>query len=148
MRDHGASAIVPLNRCMIVGCAAFSLFMLPWWATTLVTVVLAMLWKVASDQYGGMQVCLLLLPGMFLGLAAMGKRIQEAEASGRSIGIGAVVVNALGPPALFVLSMLGAMTLIVGTALARDWLIARFRRHQGQSIPSSNSDDESDGVNC
>jgi hypothetical protein len=126
MRDHGASAIVPLNRCMIVGIAAFSLFMLPWWITVIVLGLGAALWRVASDQYGGMQLCLLLLPGVFLGLATVGKRIEEAQANGRTISIVEAAVNTFGPAVLFVLLMVGAMAMTVAAALALDWLKAKW----------------------
>lgn len=128
MRDHGASAIVPLNRCMMIGLVAFSLFLLPWWVTAIVIGLCAALWRFASDQYGGMQLCLLLLPGMFLGLATVGKRIQEAQANGRTISMVEAAVNTLGPPLLFVLSMFAAMAMIVGGALALDWLKAKWQR--------------------
>ena len=109
MRDHGAAAIVPLNRCMMIGCVLFSLILLPWWCTLAVAVLVAALWRVTSDPYGGMQLCLLLLPGMFLGLAAIGRTLEQAEADGRVVELGEFLAVAVFPVVFFVLSMLVVM---------------------------------------
>ncbi len=66
MRDHGAYAIEPMNIVMMVGCVVTSLVAMPWWITVPLTLLMVAIRNVARDPYGGMQICVLLLPGLFL----------------------------------------------------------------------------------
>lgn len=130
MGDHGASAVVPVNRLLMIGCVAFSLFTLPWWITVIVVGLIGSLWKVASDQYGGMQICLLLLPGLFLGLATLGRHLQDSESANQTVGFGYTLLITILPIGLFVITMLGAMLVIVALMLLWEWLIEKVRARQ------------------
>ena len=130
MGDHHASAIVPVNRLLMIGCVAFSLFTLPWWITVIVVGLIGSIWKVASDQYGGMQICLLLLPGLFLGLTALGRHLQASESANQTVGLGDTLLITILPIGLFVITMLGAMLVIVTLMLLWEWLIEKVRARQ------------------
>ena len=130
MGDHGASAIVPFNRFLMIGCVAFSLFMLPWWITLSVFGLIGTIWKVASDQYGGMQICVVLLPGLFLGLATLGRHLQESESADQTAGLGYTLLITILPMVLFAITMLGAMLMIVAVALLWEWLMKKVRTRQ------------------
>ena len=130
MGDHGASAIVPINRLLMIGCVAFSLVTLPWWITVIVVGLMGAIWRVASDQYGGMQLCLLLLPGLFLGLATLGRHLQESESADQTVGFGYTLLITILPIGLFTITMLGAMLVIVALTLLWEWLFEKVRSRQ------------------
>lgn len=144
MRDHGASAIVPLNRSLMIVCMLLSLFLLPWWITLAVVVFVAALWRFASDQYGGMQISLLLLMGLFLGLGTIGRTLQRAEEEGRAVGVVEFLLETVVPVGLFLVSIIAFMVATVAVALVWEWIAGRWRQRNPQPPPVS--DDSKDSL--
>lgn len=129
MRDHGAHAIVPVNIVMMVGCVVVSLVVslvvMPWWVTLLVTMLMLAIRNVARDPYGGMQLCVLLLPGLFMAMLGTAQMLDKARQDGLSPDVGKIVLMAVVAPIGFALSFLALMAVVVAIAIAWEWLVER-----------------------
>jgi hypothetical protein len=125
MRDHGAHAIVPVNIVMMVGCVVVSLVVMPWWVTVLVTLLMVAIRNLARDPYGGMQFCVLLLPGLFMAMLGTAQILDKARQDGLSPVVGKIVLMAVIAPIGFALSFLALMAIVVAAAIAWEWLRER-----------------------
>jgi hypothetical protein len=127
MRDHGAHAIVPVNIVMMVGCVVVSLVVMPWWITVLVTLLMVAIRSVARDPYGGMQLSVLLLPGLFMAMLGTAQMMDNARQDGLAPEVGKIVLMAVVAPIGFALSFLSLMAVVVAAAIAWELLMERAK---------------------
>lgn len=128
MGDHGARAIIPLNIAMMIGCLLLSLVTLPWWMTSALLILMITIRNVARDQYGGMQLCFFLLPGVFLAMGGAAKLVSEASETGASPEFGKVVLMTVLPFFGFAVSMVAMMAVVVGAILGWEWASTRVKK--------------------
>ncbi|TWU18538.1 hypothetical protein Poly21_07020 [Allorhodopirellula heiligendammensis] len=101
-----------------------------------VTAAMIAIRNIARDQYGGMQICMLVLPGAMLGIIELGRLIRDAETQGASLAIGPILMVTVVPLVGFVASLLVLMAAVLGVMLGWEWAMGRFNawaeRNMGQ----------------
>lgn len=125
MADHGASAIITVNILLAFTCVALAVFTLPWWMALSVATLMLALRNFALDQYGGMQFCLLLLPGVLAGVLVTGQFLQNAEESGKDVEWLAALVSMVVPIVILPVAFFVMMAVPVAAVLAYE----RIRDH-------------------
>ncbi len=83
----------------------------------------------ARDQYGGMQLCLLLLPGLLAGVLTLGQFLQNAKGSGDGVEWLRALVITVAPIVLFPVFLFITMAVPVTAVLAWEWIRNRTRNN-------------------
>lgn len=123
---------MPLNIVMMLACMLASVLLLPWWVTVIVITVMVAIRHAAMDQYVGMQICTLALPGALLGIIGLGNLIRDAETQGSSFEIGPILMVTVVPLVGFAVSLLLLLAMLVGVMLGWEWTMRRLNERAGR----------------
>ncbi|MAT15466.1 MAG: hypothetical protein CMJ46_09370 [Planctomyces sp.] len=136
--DHNERNIIPLNLFMIALTALSWAIFLPLWSTLIIAlpICLALSWF-ARDRYGGMQVVMVVAPGLFFGTLVLAEKYQDAKNSASEVSFGQLIWEFVAAALMVPLAISAFFAAIVGIIFLLEW----FQRRRAGIATSSRTEE-------
>lgn len=129
--NHGGEAIIPFNRFLIIANILLWGLVMPWWSTLLVALPVAVfLWRIGSDEYGGMQLVLLINPAWLTGTMSLSRVLNHPQAVGKEISTWRLVLMFFVTILGFLVVFVGILVVVTMLCIGASWVHGRWSGHR------------------